>query len=183
MKKEIYFKLIVLFVIGLSFASCVEDQIDRTYTGPSVVEFKNAYLERQSILGSANLALIAPYIVTGENTSLNSLTVRELGVTYTDSILVQLVGPISNQDVELDFVVDESSTAVEGVSYTILDRGPEGKVVIPAGESKGYIVFDVANGLAPADPARVTIKFNLVGNDQVKPSENYKQFTYNIVNN
>jgi hypothetical protein len=180
--KNIY-AVLLLPIVFLFTTSCVEDQIDRTFNGNEVVEFKNQYLERQSAMGAGNFSLAYPYVIVGENSSLISVSVREQAATFRDSILVQLVGSIRPQDVEIDYVVDAASTAVNGVSYNIVDRGPTGKIVIPAGSLSGYLVFDVFNGLTPADPARVSIVFTLLGAQGVAPSTNYSTFTYTIVNN
>lgn len=163
--------------VAIILVSCIED-FNRNYTGPTVAEFKNVYLERQFILTASRMAQVYPYVVTAENISLSSLTVRQLPATYTDSIRVQLVGRQSNQDIVLDYSIDATSTAVEGKSYQV--NGTPGKITIPAGRSQGFIVLNVLNGLGAADPNRVSLVFNLTGNSSVQPSQNYKTFTYTI---
>lgn len=175
--KNLRLFLFVALAAG-SLSSCIEDQ-NRAYTGPDVAEFKNMYIERQFILGAGNMGLAYPWVVTAENISLNALTVRQLATTYQDTIKVQLVGKRPSQDLTIDYSIDPTSTAVDGKSYQIV--GTSGKITFKAGKNEGYIVLNVLNGLGAADPARVALIFNLQGSNTIKPSEDYKTFTYTII--
>jgi hypothetical protein len=98
-----------------------------------------------------------------------------------DSILVQLVGAQRAEPISIGYVIDAAqSTAVENINYRILDT--KGTVTIPANSSSAYLKFEILEGI----PATVSatqnypLVFTLVGNDQLKPSANYKTFTVNI---
>jgi hypothetical protein len=172
---------IVFASMLLTLGSCAEEH-DFKYTGPTVVEFKNYYLEKQSRLGLATFQSKYPNVVPGENTTLKAITVRQpvSGVVYQDSILVQLVGAQQVSDVEIDYSVNESSTAVEGVHFDFV-RNADGKVLILGNTSSGYVYINVLNGLGTSSPDRVTLSLTLVGNGNIGASENYKTFTYNII--
>jgi len=88
-----------------------------------------------------------------------------------DSILVQLVGPLRTSATKVNFEVDASSTAVANTDYTILTPTVE----IPAGALSTWIKFRFSKVSAAK-----TLKINLTGADNAKPSENYKSFTYSL---
>lgn len=74
-------KRLLIFIPILILASCiVEDQIDFSYNGPTVAEFKNRYLEEQTRIGTANFQSIHYNVVTLENTALTKITVRQPAV-------------------------------------------------------------------------------------------------------
>lgn len=171
----------LLMLVGIALSalmmSCFEER-DLTYRGPSVVEFKNYYLEAQSRLGLANFQVAYPHVVPAENLGLTAITVRQ--GAYRDSVLVQLVGPQQPTAIEIPFTISQSSSAVEGVHFNFAVN-PSGRLKINANASSGYIYLDILNGLGATDPDRVVLEINLNPNQPIQPSENYKTFTYNII--
>lgn len=80
-------KRLLFFIPIIVLTSCiVEDQVDFSYNGPTVAEFKNQYLEEQARIGTANFQSIRYNIVTLENTSLTRITVRQPAVALTGVI-------------------------------------------------------------------------------------------------
>jgi hypothetical protein len=111
----------------------------------------------------------------------NGVAQRTINQTLKrDSILVQLVGPAPTADLSVGYIIDSKSTAVEGINYTMI--GSKGNVIIPANTNSAYIKYTVLAGIPTTIAAtqNYALILTLVGNDQVKPSENYKTFTVNI---
>lgn len=104
--------------------------------------------------------------------------------TYADSVLVQLVGPQKTSDIDVTFTKDAvpagAVQAVEGVHFDFV-RNASGKLVIKGKSSSGYIYFNVYDALGGSDPERVVLPLTLQESGGVKPSENYKTFTLNII--
>src|SRR5690606_35782478 len=67
-------------------------------------------------------------------------------------------------------VVPEETTAIEGLHYNIPNNGT---FVIPANSTTGYLSLDVLD--FPAETGTNTVVLELIGNDQIKVSENYKR--------
>ncbi|NGM60399.1 DUF4843 domain-containing protein [Sphingobacterium sp. SGG-5] len=84
---------------------------------------------------------------------------------------VNLIGGQFDTDQTLHYrIVPEETTATEGTHF----RVPEGgEFVIPANSSVGYLSIEVLD--FPAEAGRDTVVLELVGNDAVKVSENYKR--------
>jgi hypothetical protein len=179
MKSKNIFILFVCSLMAVAIFSC-EEKIDRSFKSPTVVEFKNYYLERQTFLGAANMAAAYPYIVTTENVGLSSISVRQSVTPYQDQILVQIVGPLSDSDITIEYEIDPSSTAVSGTNYSITG-GTLGTIVIPKGQLSGNIELTILNGLIAPTPTRVALIINLKQSGSIAPSQNYKTFTYNIL--
>ena len=120
------------------------EEQDNSYQGPPVVEFQ------RSITGvSAAYAAGSGVVI--------------------DTAIVQLVGPHQTADVNLTFVIEETSTAVEGTHFNLLSPGT---FTLSAGSSFGYIRFEVLTDNASSGE-EVTIDFTLTGGD-LGVSENYK---------
>lgn len=92
------------------------------------------------------------------------------------NIQTQLVGPQESSPVTVNFVVDESSTAIEGTHYSLVT---DGSIQIAAETSSGQIVVNVSGTSLAADET-VTLILRLTGGDH-PPSENYKTHTLTIV--
>lgn len=251
-----------LALLSILLWSCGE-KLNLSYNGPTVVEFKNYYLELQSRLGSANFVSIYPNIT--ENINLSSIAARQPSVTrtgnittnatpgtqrnvsgagttfttelavgsiirdasgnfigvvasitsntaltlaadarvivtnaayrasngpgiarltFSDSVLVQLVGPQKTSDLNVTYIKDAvaagATQAVEGVHFDFV-RNPAGQIVFKANQSSAYIYLNVYNGISGADPDRVVLNLTLQSGNGVQVSENYKTFTYNIL--
>lgn len=104
-------------------------------------------------------------------------------ITFSDSVLVQLVGRQRTADLTVSYIVDENPEgtvpAVEGVHFDFV-RNPEGQILIKGNSSAGYIYINVYDALGAAGPNKLTLTLTLQNAGDVEPSENYKTFTYNI---
>lgn len=254
--------MLTLVLASFLLWSC-GDSLDLRYKGPSVVEFKNYYLELQARLGSARFTFFYPNIT--ENINLNSIAAKQpsvlltgtvttnaaigtqrnvvgtgtlfttqlsvgsiirdgsgnfIGVvssitsntalvlvadarvvvtgspyrasngpgitrlTFSDSVLVQLVGGQRPSDITISYSKDAPAAgltqAVEGVHFDFV-RNQSGQIAIKANSSSAYIYLNVYNGLSGTDPDRVVLNLTLQSSNEVKVSENYKTFTYNIL--
>ena len=146
---------IILFFASLStvflIASC--DEKDLVYEGEALIEF--------SIATYTNLTKVS----------------KQSEITK-DTVVVQLLSPQQKEDLAFTYTIDATSTAVEGVHYTIVNKG---SYVIPANKSFGKIALEVLPGIDPANTTETrTIIFILQGNNTVNVSENYKKLTYTI---
>ncbi|MBC7892759.1 MAG: hypothetical protein H7Y12_11135 [Sphingobacteriaceae bacterium] len=159
--------LLGLVALSVSLSSCFENP-SYTYEGPAVVELKNPR------------AGFATQPTNNVSNGVRARTVRQS--IARDSILVQLVGPLRPVATDLQYTIDAASTAVDGTHYQVV--GTKGTVSIPANASSTYVVFRILPGIPTTAPATqiVTLVLNLVGSTDVKPSENYKTFTFTIRN-
>ncbi len=149
--KSIKFLLVLLLSAGF-MTGCFED-VDKTYQGPVVVEFKSAP-------GSSN-----SYVRT--------VAVPATG-TATVPVVVQLVGPHQGSDTQVNFSVGGTATAGQfSISGTT--------VTIPANSSSGTInvVVDAAGWAALAAGTTRTVVLTLTGGTY-QPNENYKTFTLTL---
>ncbi|NII81148.1 MULTISPECIES: hypothetical protein [unclassified Pedobacter] len=134
-----------ILILLLFLFSCKKYRVE--YDQPSQVEFKPI---------TANLA-------KGTSAAPGSVT-----------ILVQLVGPQRDADVNVEYVVDPASTAVSGTHYTIL--GTIGKITIPAHSSSAQIVLTaIPANLDAAKKLILTLK-----NGALPVSSNYKTSTITL---
>jgi hypothetical protein len=180
MKKNIYiFNLIVIGLLFI-FSACEKDKLKLIYDGPTVVEFKNVYLEMQNLLGASTINSFG--IIASENTSLTSLTVRAASIG-TDSIRVQLVGPQLTQATTINYQI--SGDATEGQDYFVTDAAGNnisgGNLSIPARRSHGNIYLAI-NPAAALTLGADTVSITLTGTQDgsIKASKNYATFTYII---
>jgi hypothetical protein len=152
-----------LVAVAVGFSACKPER-DLTYTGPSVVEFKN---DRVDAINARFLA----------NNTVNSRTLQQ---GRTDSLLVQLVGPQRPESFIVTYEVDAKSTGVEDRNFRFLTQ--KGVVTIPANASRAYIPINFPVGIPASAPASttVTLILNLMGNAEIPASQNYKQFTFTI---
>jgi len=159
-------KKVSTYLLALMGLAACEPPRDLTYTGATVVEFKNDRVNTAT----------ATFLT---NNTFNSRTVRQALVTR-DSVLVQLVGPHRTQETVVDYTVASNSTAIEGTHFSFLST--KGKVTIPANSSSAFVKVRVLQGIPASVSA--TQDFRLVltlsGNTDTQPSENYKTFTLNI---
>lgn len=149
--KSIKFLLVLLLSAGF-MTGCFED-VDKTYQGPNVVEFKPAP-------GSSN-----SYVRT--------VTVPATG-TATVDIPVQLVGPHQGSNTDVTFTV--GGTAVAG-QFSISGT----TTTIPANSSVGVIsvVVNSAGFASLATGTTRTVVLELTGGT-FQPNENYKTFTLTL---
>jgi hypothetical protein len=120
MKKFIN-KLLITVITTPLIIACVEEQVDKRYIGPTVAEFKNYYLEKQSRMGTSNFQATFPNVVTIENTSLLKLTVRQPSraltgtiSTATNSTIVTGTGTLFTSELVVGSIIKNSSGAIVG---------------------------------------------------------------------
>lgn len=147
-------KLNIIFalMITLLCTSCFEDESDKLFRG-AFVEFDETSF------------------ATNPNTFVKQ--VREDGRSATTQ--VNLVGAHRSTDQVITFSVDPESTAVLGTNYEL--QGNE--LTIPANSSFGFLSVDLLDSPMGEDES-VTLILILEGNNEIRPSENYKRFTYQI---
>jgi hypothetical protein len=174
MKKITY--IFSLFVLSLALSSCFKDN-KVTFQG-AVVEFDET--------------VVRPPIV-------GTLTYPAINVTRTAGALttrVNLVAAQRSSDQTIRVVFDAQATAeavtalrtlnptanisaaVEGTNFRL---GNNGNVVIPANNSFGSAGIEILNVTPATAPATsVVFVIRLEGNDEIKPSENYKRLAYRV---
>lgn len=147
----IQLSFVVALLVGAS--SCIEN-IDETriFEDSPMVEFNQ----------------------TTRNVNYNRLTNRNAGVVTE---VVNLVAPQFSADQTVSFTVDAAQTTAEaGVHYNLVNNGT---FVIPANSSFGNASVEILGGAIPTGTTRVLV-LELVGNDAIKPSENYKRVRITI---
>ncbi|MBT1703127.1 DUF4843 domain-containing protein [Chryseosolibacter indicus] len=168
-----HFLLILSFIAALAIVSCLPED-DLVYDSPAVVEFKN------HTLGQYRDTLISKGISVVAGTQTDSTRSVLLNVRGTDTVYVQLVGPQRREDLQINFNVRASSTAVEGVHFNFRPAGAR-NVIIPANSSIGYILLDLIPNSLPTVGASVVTNIDLLGNEAIKPSPNYDVFKVTMV--
>ena len=163
MKKIVLF--ISIFSAVLSFTSCIKND-PKIYTG-SVAEFDATVLNTPATGKKFPLLTRVP----GYGRPVFTSTPADPSITRTSGTIkfrVNLVGAQYATDQTLNYqVVAGESTAVAGTHYT---TGTS--FVIPANSSFGEITVVIVNP-GVAGTAK-TLVLELLGNDKIKPSENYK---------
>src|SRR5690606_33093018 len=95
----------------------------------------------------------------------------------TQTFQVNLIGGLMATDQTVSYrIVPEETTAVEGVHY---NRPNNGNFVIPANSTTGYLPLEILD--FPAESGTHTLVVELIGNDQIKVSENYKRLGVSIL--
>lgn len=157
-----YIRFIVLALgIPMLFHSCMKDTDEDFY-------FTNALVEFDLATSIAN----AP----GRNYPLLAARPRGSGlISYRINLLGQQLSANQSVAIRIDA---ENSTAVEGVHY----RLPNGlNAILLANSSFAHLEVEVLN--FPAEPtgtATVVVVFEIVGNEVIIPSENYKSIGVQI---
>ncbi|MBB2146250.1 hypothetical protein GM921_12185 [Pedobacter sp. LMG 31464] len=143
-------KYIFIGLIMVLFSACKKEYT--TYDGQTVVEFIPA---------------------------VNSKSQGTVAAPGSDNAKVQLVGAQRTADLELTYTVDASSTAVEGVHYSLPNKG---KFTLPANSSFGYIKINLIPGSIPNNTttSQKKLVLKLAGNADVPASANYKTYTLTI---
>lgn len=149
-----------LFLAGITLSGCFKDTEENFYFRDFQVEFNNAVLVNNA--PDKNYPLL---------TSVRS----GAGVV---SYQVNLNGGQKNSAQTIKFkVITEETTAVEGMHY----RLPQGDAfVIDAGKSFGSVDVEILT--FPAAAGTVVLVLELVGNEEIKASENYKRIGIPIRN-
>lgn len=149
--KSIKFLLVLLLSAGF-MTGCFED-VDKTYTGPSVVEFGPAPGSSNSYIRVVNV---------------NSTTATTIPVN------VQLVGPHQSTAVDVNFSVAGTATAA---MFNISGTSTQ----IPAGSSVGTINVNITGaGVASLETGQSRdIVLTLTGGS-LPLNENYKTYTVRL---
>jgi hypothetical protein len=160
-------------IICLFLSSCIKNK-DVIWTG-SIVEFDvAAYTTKAGGLPFPLLNRVPTGYGRGLNATLDPATINRANVAPNDTIRmrVNLVGAQkSSPQVVTVKLAPNFSTAVAGTHFDLLDT----QVTIPANSSFGFARWVIRN---PGPPAvtltAVQVVFELVGNSDVKASENFK---------
>ena len=134
MKKINYILLSGLMLGSLYLSSCDEENGRTTFEGPYYTQFT----------------------ATSQSISENS--------TGQADVEVSNVGPTLDNPVTVNYSIDPSSTAVEGVDYQIIGASAPGQIVIPAGQHFGIIGIKPIDNFASESDR--TIVLNLTSADQ-----------------
>ncbi|MFO8098685.1 MAG: DUF4843 domain-containing protein [Salinibacter sp.] len=92
---------------------------------------------------------------------------------------VQLIGPQRDSDLTVDFVVDDSSTAEEGVHYSL----PSTSTTIPANSSTAEVSVTVLNNDQNDGDTNYELFLTLQDGDEIEAAENLKTYTLTILGN
>ncbi|MCS6967199.1 MAG: DUF4843 domain-containing protein [Cytophagales bacterium] len=152
MKKT--FSLLFTVVIACITSSCFED--NRVIWQGAVLEFDQAVTLTPAV--GVNYPII---------TTTRGATIRAR---------INLVGAQRPNDEVITVAVDPVSTGREGVHFTMRNGG---RVTIPANSSFGFLEVDVLNP-PPAPGTSVIFVFNIQGNENLKPSENYRRLGFRL---
>jgi hypothetical protein len=136
----------------ISFSSCVKETTNTTYSGPDLIEFANPnYITALNPIAKTVLTTVTPKI---------------------DSMYIQLVAPQRTTATNVNFVVDPTSTAIEGTDFSFTTPTP----VQIASNTSGVKVRLTINKVT----VQKKIIINLAGGDNVTPSANFKTFTFTL---
>jgi len=89
---------------------------------------------------------------------------------------VQLIGPQRDSALPVTFVVDDSSTAVEGTHYSLGSTS----VSIPAGASAAEVSIEVLDNDADDGDTNYELFLSLQSSDGVEPAANLQTFVLTI---
>lgn len=90
---------------------------------------------------------------------------------------IQLIGPQRDSDLPVNFVVDDSSTAEEGVHYTL----PSTSATIDANSSTAEVSITVLNNDQDDGGTNHELFLTLQGGEGVEAAENLKTYTMTLV--
>ena len=179
MKK--YSLYILALTVLLVFSSCIK-QIDKRFSGDTVIEFDATVLNSATTPYTYHVATRTPPYGIPTTTANSTAITRTLSTPV--KLRVNLVGPQRSTDETISYRVVTNVTpaapnalAVQGTHFT---TGTS--FVIPANSSFGEIVINIVNpGVSSSTPREVHLE--LLGNDNIKPSANYKMVGIRISQN
>jgi hypothetical protein len=177
MKKNILF---LLLGISLLCSSCIK-QINKNFTGETIVEFD------ATVLNSAT-SPYTYYVVTRIPSDGIPIPTSNAAITRTTTTPIQLrvnlVGPQRSSDEVISYKVmtDVTPTAPNMLATAGTHFTTGNTFTIPANSSFGYVTVNIINtGTSSTNPREVHLE--LLGNDNIKPSENYKRVAIRIAQN
>lgn len=180
MKKNIFFGSILILLF--SFSSCIKQE-EKIFQGDPVIEFDAAVLNSATNPYTYHVATRTPPFGI-QTTTGNSTPITRTMANPQVKLRVNLVGPQRNNDEVLSYRVVTDVTpnapnmvAVEGTHFTTGNT-----FTIPANSSFGEITINVLNtGTSSTSPREVHLE--LLGNEQIKPSQNYARVGIRIAQN
>ncbi|MCG8318397.1 MAG: hypothetical protein MI921_02740 [Cytophagales bacterium] len=97
------------------------------------------------------------------------------GANIAEQLQINLVGAHQSEPIDINYEIDNTTTAVEGVHYELISPNP---VTIPPGSSFAFIEFEILDeNVLPGESWLLT--FNLT-NSEAEISENYKSVVHTI---
>ncbi len=180
--KNIFKSLLVAFGLTAALSSCIKNE-DIVWNG-AVAEWDLATYQTKAtglpfpVVDRVPTNYGRAILATGNAFGAPADPSLTRSFTGTITMRVNLVGrPAAAQQVLPVRPNANFSTAIEGTHYQLLDR----TCVIPKDSSFGYVRWQVLNPgtPAPGTPA-VRVVFELQGNNDIKPSENFKYLGWNI---
>jgi len=156
MNKSIFTTVATLALLSILLGGCGDlfEKDDRTFDGEKQVEFDpaTATVDERADQSDSPVAV---------------------------SVAVNLISPqgTAQSEQNINFVVDDSSTAVAGDHYTLADSSP---LTIPQGETSTSMQVDVTADNLDDGEVR-TLYITLQGNDEVRGAGNYDTLTLNIL--
>src|SRR5688572_557159 len=179
MKK--YSLYILALTAVLVFSSCIK-QIDKRFSGDTVIEFDATVLNSATTPYTYHVATRTPPYGIPTTTANSTAITRTLSTPV--KLRVNLVGPQRSTDETISYRVVTNVTpvapnalAVQGTHFT---TGTS--FVIPANSSFGEIIINIVNpGVSSSTPREVHLE--LLGNDNIKPSANYRMVGIRISQN
>lgn len=169
MKKIINYILSLTLVVFLT--SCIDN--DPTLWEGSLVEFDATVLNAPAVGKDFPLLVRVPPFGFPAPSSGTTISRVSGNIIFR----VNFVGAHRSTDETVSIAVVEAETTAEaGVHYTM-----PGSVVIPANSSYGELTISILD--AGIGEAPVNLVLELVGNETIKPSENYKRLGIRIAQN
>ena len=170
----------VLLSIPVLFSSCIKE-INKTFEGSTVVEFDATVLNSATTPFTYHVTTRVP--TYGYPTPTSAALITRTTTTPV-KLRVNLVGPQRSTDQTITYKVITDAVpaspnllAVAGTHYTT-----NTSFVIPANTSFGEVTINIVNsGTSSTSPREVHLE--LVGNTEIKPSENYKRVGVRIAQN
>jgi len=172
--------ILMMLASVLSLTSCIK-QIDKTFTGATVIEFDATVLNTATSPYTYHVATRTPPYGIQTTTANSTAITRTIGQV---KLRVNLVGAQipSEQQLEYKVVTDVTPTSPNMLATQGTHFNTGTKFTIPANSSFGEITIDVLNtGVSSTNPREVHLE--LVGNESIKPSENYKRVGIRIAQN
>lgn len=163
--------MLVVALGAMSLSACIENE--PTLWKGALVEFDATVLNAPAPGKTYPLIVRVPpygFAASSTGTTINrssgdiKFRINFVGAHRTNDEVIQLA------------VVPEETTAQENVHYTMPTS-----IVIPAGSSYAELTISILN--PGAGPTPVDLVLELVGNESIKPSENYKTLGIRIAQN
>lgn len=178
---------IAIFLTIVLFSSCIKNEV-KTFDGDTVIEFDAAVLNtattpykyfvttRVPVYGLTVSTTNSPTQITRSLSTPVKLRVNLVGRQFTTDQVInyQVIVPAPVPPDTTPVPVSPNMLAVSGTHYTT-----GGTFTIPANSSFGEITITIVNpGASSTNPREVHLE--LVGNADIKPSENYKRIAIRI---